>query len=191
LALVFAIEFTIPVWTAILARIFLGERMTAARVVMLASGILGVLIILRPGSGVIHPAALVMLVGAFLFAFQMIGTKRLSRTDSPMTVVFWMSVVQTPVCLALAIPDWVWPQLKSLHWIIAVGGTSFTAHYCLTRAFKIADASAVVPIDFFRLPLIALVGYMFYGEPLDSFVIAGAVIIFLGTYYALVRERMR
>lgn len=189
LAMVFAIEFTSPIFTAVLAVLMLGERMNRGRVVMLVLGFAGVLVILRPGLAIVHPAALVMLFGSFCFAVQMIGTKRLAGTDSPMAVLFWMSVIQTPVCLAVALPGWVVPEPRDLPWIVAIGIGSFTAHYCLTRSMRFADASVVVPVDFFRLPLIAAVGAVFYSEPFDPAVILGAVLIFSGVYYSLSRER--
>ena len=155
---------------------------------MLVLGFAGVLVILRPGLAIVQPAALVMIFGSFCFAVQMIGTKRLAGTDSPLTVLFWMSVIQTPVCLAAALPGWTEPELRELPWIVAIGIGSFTAHYCLTRALKYADASVVVPVDFFRLPLIAVVGAAFYAEPFDPAVILGAVLIFAGTWFSLARE---
>ncbi len=189
LATVFAIEFTMPVWTAILAALILGERLNRGRLVMLALGIAGVLVILRPGFAFIHPAALVMIAGALAYAATMIATKRLSATDAPLTVLFWMSVVQTPLALATAAPQWVAPVAADAPWIVAIGAGSFSAHYCMTRALKIADATAVIPIDFLRLPLIAVVGAVFYAEPFDPFILIGAAVIFAGTYYSLSRER--
>ena len=188
LATVFAIEFTSPIFTAMLAVLMLGERMNRGRVVMLALGFAGVLVILRPGFAIVQPAALVMLFGSFCFAVQMIGTKRLAGTDSPMAVLFWMSVMQTPFCLAAALPGWSAPELRDLPWIVAMGIGSFTAHWCLTRAMKYADASVVVPVDFFRLPLIALIGAAFYAEPFDPAVILGALMIFAGSWFSLSRE---
>lgn len=189
LATVFAIEFTSPIFTAVLAVLMLGERMNRGRVVMLVLGFAGVLVILRPGLAIVHPAALVMLFGSFCFAVQMIGTKRLAGTDSPMAVLFWMSVIQTPFCVLAALPGWTAPQLRELPWIVAIGIGSFTAHYCLTRSMRFADASVVVPVDFFRLPLIAVIGAVFYAEAFDPAVILGAVMIFAGVYYSLSRER--
>jgi len=188
LATVFAIEFTMPVWTAVLAALLLRERLTRPRVVMLALGLAGVLIILRPGFGFFHPAALVALAAAFLYAGNMIATKRLSSTDSPLAVLFWMSVVQTPLALVTALPRWVSPPASDLPWMLLIGVGSYTAHYCMTRAFKLADATVAVPIDFTRLPLIAVVGAVFYGEAFDPWIIAGAAVIFAGTYYSLTRE---
>jgi drug/metabolite transporter (DMT)-like permease len=189
LATVFAIEFTMPVWTAILAALFLGERLTRPRLVQLGLGLVGVLIILRPGAGSFHPAALAMILGSLCYASSFIFTKRLTSTDNALAVLFWMSVVQTPISLVAAIPDWVTPVLADAPWIAGIGAGAFTAHYCMTQAMRLVDAMVVVPIDFIRLPLIAVVGALAYGEAFDPLVIAGAAIIFAGTYYSLSRER--
>jgi len=189
LATVFAIEFTMPVWTAILAAIFLHEKLTAPRLVQLVLGLAGVLIILRPGGGEFHPAALAMIVGSLCYASSFIFTKRLSSTDSALAILFWMSVIQTPISFALAYSQWVPPQAVDVPWIIGVGCGAFFAHYCMTRSMMLVDATVAVPIDFIRLPLIAVIGAFFYGEAFDPLVIVGAVVIFAGTYYSLSRER--
>jgi drug/metabolite transporter (DMT)-like permease len=189
LAMVFAIEFTAPIFTALLASFMLKERMNSGRLVMLALGFIGVLVILRPGFAIVQPAAFVMLFGSFCFAVQMIGTKRLSGVDSPLAVLFWMSVMQTPLCFIAALPGWSAPSWADLPWIVAIGCGSFTAHYCLTSSMRHADATVVVPVDFFRLPLIAVVGALFYAEPFDPAVILGAALIFAGVYYSLSLER--
>jgi drug/metabolite transporter (DMT)-like permease len=191
LATVFAIEFTMPVWTAILAALILGERLTPNRIAMLALGLLGVLIILRPGFGLFHTGALVALLASLFYAGNMIATKRLTATDSPLAILFWMSVIQTPLSLLTALPQWVAPPAADLPWMFVMGLGSYTAHYCMTRAFKLADATLVVPIDFTRLPLIAVVGAVFYAEAFDPWIILGAGIIFAGTYYSLRLETRR
>lgn len=191
LATVFAIEFTMPVWTAILAWLFLHEKFTAPRLVMLGLGLTGVLIILRPGSGEFHPAALAMILGSLCYASSFIFTKRLSSTDTALAVLFWMSVVQLPISLALAVPQWVTPVMGDAPWVVAIGAGAFTAHYCMTQAMKLVDAMVAVPIDFIRLPLIAVVGALAYREPFDPMVIAGAAVIFAGTYYSISRERAK
>jgi drug/metabolite transporter (DMT)-like permease len=189
LATVFAIEFTMPVWTAILAAIFLHERLTAPRLIQLVLGVVGVLIILRPGVGSFHPAAIAMIVGSLCYASSFIFTKRLSGTDSALAILFWMSVIQTPISFALALPQWVTPPLVDLPWILGVGCGAFFAHYCMTRSMMLVDATVAVPIDFIRLPLIAVIGAAFYDEAFDPMVIVGAAVIFAGTYYSLSRER--
>jgi drug/metabolite transporter (DMT)-like permease len=188
LATVFAIEFTMPVWVALLAMLLLGERMNRSRIVMLVLGLAGIAVILRPDVGGLHPAALVMVLGSMFYAGNMITTKRLSATDSPVAVLFWMSLIQLPITFATAAPQWVTPHAIDLLWAVVIGSGSFIAHYSLTRAMKLGDATLVVPIDFLRLPLIAVIGALFYGEPLDVATFIGAAVIFSGTYYSLSRE---
>ena len=191
LATVFAIEFTMPVWTALLAAVLLGERLTRPRVVMLVLGLVGVLLIIRPGALPVEFAAFVMLLGSLCYAAQFIATKRLTASESPIGVLFWMSVIQSPVALALALPNWITPTGAQVFWVIAIGCFSFFAHYCITRSLTIGDATLVVPIDFLRLPFIAVVGALFYAEPFDPMVFVGAIVIFSGTYYSLSRESRR
>ncbi|MGH8691375.1 MAG: DMT family transporter [Burkholderiales bacterium] len=189
LATVFAIEFTMPVWTALLAALFLKERLSPPRLVMLGLGIAGVLVILRPGGGSFHPAMLAMVLGSLCYASSFIFTKRLSSTDSALAVLFWMAVVQMPLGLAASLPDWATPAAVDLPWILGIGIGSYTAHYCMTRAVRVADASVVVGVDFIRLPLAALIGAALYGEALDPLVFLGAAIIFAGTYFSISREK--
>lgn len=189
LATVFAIEFTIAVWVALLAAAFLHERLTQGRIVQLVLGVVGVLVILRPGTLSFHPAALVMLLGSFCYGASLASTKALSSTEAPRTVLVWMSLVQTPFTLVAALPSWVTPPASAIPWILLIGATSYTAHYCMTSAMRLADATVVAPVDFIRLPLIAVVGALFYAEPFDPMVIVGALVIFTGTYYSLSRER--
>jgi drug/metabolite transporter (DMT)-like permease len=202
LATVFAIEFTMPVWVAVLATLFLGERMNRGRVVMLVLGLAGIALILRPAAGDehaavgahlagFHPAALVMVLGSVFYAGNMIMTKRISAADSPIAVIFWMSFTQLPITLVSALPQWVMPQPVDLAWAVVIGSGSFIAHYSMTRAMKLGDATLVVPIDFLRLPLIAVIGALFYGEAFDPIVFVGAAVIFIGTYYSLSREARR
>jgi drug/metabolite transporter (DMT)-like permease len=191
LATVFAIEFTMPVWVAVLATLFLGERMNRGRVAMLVLGLAGIALILQPDVEGLHPAALVMVLGSVFYAGNMIMTKRISADDSPIAVIFWMSFTQLPITLVSALPQWVAPQPVDLAWALVIGSGSFIAHYSMTRAMRLGDATLVVPIDFLRLPLIAVIGALFYGEPFDPVVFAGAAVIFAGTYYSLSREARR
>jgi len=188
LATVFAIEFTMPVWTAVLATFVLKERLNRGRVVMLLSGLAGILVILRPGLQHIPPAALVMLAGSFAYASTMVTTKQLAGHETVFAVLFYMAAIQVPLSLVLAIPVWVTPGINDVPWLVVVGVTGLSAHMCLTRAFQIADATLVVPFDFLRLPLIAVVGMLFYDEPIQLAVFLGAAIIFAGTYYSVRRE---
>jgi drug/metabolite transporter (DMT)-like permease len=130
-----------------------------------------------------------MVLGSLCYASSFIFTKRLTATDSALAVLFWMSVIQTPISLAAALPHWVTPVARDIPWIIVIGIGSYSAHYCMTRSMKLADAMLVVPIDFARLPLIAVVGALLYNEGFDPLVLVGAGLIFAGTYYSLSRER--
>ena len=182
---VFAIEFTVPIWTAILATIFLGERMNRLRVLAITLGFVGILVILRPGMAVISLPALAVLGGALCYAISHVYTKRLSATESPLTILFYMTVIQLPLGLVPALPHWVWPSAALRPWVGIVAVTALSAHYCLTRAFQLADATVVIPMDFLRLPLIAIVGFLFYGETVKVWVFVGALIVCGATWFNL------
>ncbi len=180
LADVFAIEFTMPVWMALFAALFLHERLTPPRLFAVVMGIFGMLIILRPGTGVITPGAMAMVVGAICFALANTATKSLTRTESPLCILFYMVILQMPMALIPSLYHWQTPSPATWPWLLLVGTTALSAHYCMARAFQHADATVVVPMDFLRLPLIALVGALVYDEPLDGFILIGAVIMCLG-----------
>jgi drug/metabolite transporter (DMT)-like permease len=180
LAEVFALEFTVPVWTAVLAMVLLNEQMSRARAAAIIFGVLGVVLILRPGLAVISPPALAVLGGAFGYALSHTLTRRLARADTPLAILFYMTFIQLPLGFVTSIFDWTTPSLPMLPWIIVVGVAALSGHYCMARALAIADAILVVPMDFLRLPLIAIVGFMFYGERLDWLVLAGGAVMFTG-----------
>lgn len=191
LAEVFAIEFTVPVWTALLATVLLGERLTRVRVIAIALGIVGVLLILRPGLAVVHPAALAVLIGAVAYGVSHTLTKKLSGYDKPLTILFYMTLIQLPLGLVPSLFDWTTPSPSMWPWLIAVGLTALSAHYCMTRAFLLADATVVVPLDFLRLPLVAVLGFLFYGESIEWFVFAGAILILAGNLLNIHGERAK
>jgi drug/metabolite transporter (DMT)-like permease len=192
LAMVFALEFTMPAWTALLAVWLLHERMTSSRMGVVVLGLLGVLVILRPGVQSFNPAVLLVLAAAFGYAITMITTKQLTNTESTFSIVFWMGAIQFPISLMgsdlhvflhLHLPDMM-PLLG-----VAIAGLS--SHYCLSNAFRAGDATLVVPLDFMRIPLIAVVGWVLYSEPLDVFVFLGALIIICGIVWNLRAESLR
>ncbi len=187
LAEVTAIEFTTPVWTAILAVLFLGEKLNRGRVVAIVLGLSGILVILRPGIEIVQLAALIVLASAICFASTHIFTKKLTVTDTPLAILFYMTVVQLPLGLVPALTGWVPPTLADAPWLVALGASALTAHYCLARAFRLADATIAVPMDFLRLPLVAFVGFLLYAEEFEVAVLAGAVLIFAGNYYNIRR----
>jgi len=192
LATVFALEFTMPAWTALLAVWFLHERMTASRLGVVIFGLIGVLIILRPGITGFNPAAILVLLAAFGYAITMITTKQLTKTETTFGIVFWMAVIQFPLSLIGSNPN-VFLQVDPRHIlpVIGVGMAGLTSHYCLSNAFRSGDATLVVPLDFMRIPLIAVVGWAFYDERLDVFVLLGAMIIVSGVLWNLRSEVAR
>jgi drug/metabolite transporter (DMT)-like permease len=192
LATAFALEFTTPAWTLLLAAPILGERLTASRIAAVVFGLLGVLVILRPGFATFQPAALLMLAAAFGLAVSLIATKKLTRTDSTFTIIFWMNLIQLPLAMLASEPLFVTrldgAQIPA---VIAMGVCGLASHYCLTNAFQAGDAGVVVPLDFMRIPLIAVVGWWLYGEPLDLFVFVGAGLIMTGILWNLRSEAAR
>jgi drug/metabolite transporter (DMT)-like permease len=192
LAMVFALEFTMPAWTAVLAVWLLHERVTPSRLGVIVLGLVGVLVILRPGIAGFNPAAILVLLAAFGYAVTMITTKQLTKTETTFGIVFWMAVVQFPLSLVGSDPH-VFFHFESRHILpaLGVGIAGLTSHYCLSNAFRSGDATLVVPLDFMRIPLIAVVGWAFYGERLDVFVLLGALIIVCGVLWNLRSEVAR
>jgi drug/metabolite transporter (DMT)-like permease len=185
-ATVFALEFISPAWTALLAVWLLSERLTPSRIGAVILGLIGVLIILRPGLAVFNPAALLVLLAAVGFAIVFIATKMLTATETSYAIVFWMAVIQLP--LGLAGSDPLFPL--NLGWwdipaVLGIGISGTSSHYCLSNAFRVGDATLVVPLDFLRVPLIALVGWAFFSESLDIWVIVGGFVIVAGLFWNL------
>ncbi|MDP6172840.1 MAG: DMT family transporter, partial [Rhodospirillales bacterium] len=188
LAQVFALEFTIPIWLAILAVLFLRERMTLGKLVVIIFGFGGVLIILRPGLVEIELGSLAVLGASVGFASANVMTKALSRTDSSFTIVFYMFAIQWPIGILGATMVWITPPWHDLPWIVLIGVTALTAHYCMAQALSLADATLVIPIDFMRLPMIVVIGMLFYDEAFSSAIVIGAVLIFGGNYFNIRAE---
>ncbi|MBY0299791.1 MAG: DMT family transporter [Methylobacterium sp.] len=196
LGIVFALEFTTPAWVTLLAVLILRERLTPSRAGAVALGFLGVLVILRPGLAALQPASLLVLGAALCFALVAIATKALTRTEPTLAILFWMNAMQLPMNLAAshllpAAPSAVF--LAGHHGlalaVVCLAGLS--SHWCLTNAYKRGDAILVVPLDFLRLPLIAVVGWQVYGEALDPWLFVGAGLIVGGLVWNLTRETRR
>lgn len=183
LAQVFALEFSIPIWTALLAVLFIKEKMNAGKIVAIVLGFGGVLIILRPGLVAIELGSLYVLVASIGFAITHVTTKSLIQTDSALAVLFYMFVIQWPLGMIGAALVWVTPTLLDVPWILLVGVTALTAHFCMANALKLADATVIVPIDFLRMPIVAIIGFIFYAEPFSAWIFLGGGLIFAATYY--------
>jgi drug/metabolite transporter (DMT)-like permease len=189
LATVFALEFTTPAWTTLLAVLFLGERVTSGRITALVCGLVGVLIIVRPGLATFQPASLLVLAAAFGYAITYTTTKKLTVTESTFAIILWMNIMQFPVAYAASDPlFWMRIDGSNLVAALAVGFAGLSSHYCLTKALNAGDASLVIPFDFLRLPLIAILAWIIYREPLDPVVFAGGALIFGGVLWNLHSE---
>ena len=189
LALVFALEFTMPAWTALLAVWLLHERMSPSRIGVVVFGLIGVLVILRPGIASFNPAAFLVLGAAVGYAITMIATKKLTMTETTFGIIFWMAVLQFPLSLIGSnVSVFLHLHMTNLLPLLGVAIAGLTSHYCLTNAFRSGDATLVVPLDFMRIPLIAVVGWALYGESLDIFVLLGALIIVAGVLWNLRAE---
>jgi drug/metabolite transporter (DMT)-like permease len=163
--------------------------MTTSRIAAVVLGLLGVVVILRPGVESFQPAALLVLAAAFGYAAQIIATKKLTMTESPFAIVFWMNAIQFALGAVAAGPGFVARlELAQLPAIAGLGIAGLLAHYCMSKAFQAGDASLVVPLDFMRIPLIAVVGWWLYAEPLDLMVFAGAGLIIAGIIWNLRSE---
>lgn len=193
LAQVFALEFTTPIWVLLLSPFFLGERITALRLLAAVLGFVGILVVARPDVGGVNLGMAAAASSAVCFALTGITTKVLTRRESIVSIMFWLTLLQLVFGLAMALWDGVvrWPTAASWPWLVLIGITGVVAHFCLTSALRLAPASFVMPIDFARLPLIAVAGAVLYGEAIDAAVLLGAAIIFAGNYINVWAETRR
>lgn len=190
LAQVFALEFTSPLWVVVLSPLILGERMTPVRVLAALIGFVGILIVARPTPDAINAGIITAASSAIFFAITIMLTKRLTRTDSIGSILFWLTLMQAIMGMAAVGYDGTitLPSLQTAPWLVLIGLAGLTAHFCLTNALAIAPATIVVPIDFVRLPAIAVIGWLFYQEALDAWVLIGALVIFCGNYLNILSE---
>jgi len=177
---VVSIEFTMPIWTAILAASFLGERMTVWKISAIALGVVGVTVIVRPVAGEINPGQLIALGAALGFGISIAMMKSLTRTETTLTIIFWMLVIQAAAGFFPSLYAWIWPSAYAWGWIVVIAFCGTFSHYCMARAMLHADATVVVPMDFLRVPLTATAGWLIYSERLDMFTVLGAVLILSG-----------
>lgn len=185
LAQVFALEFSSPLWVLLLSPLILGERLTPPRALAGAIGFLGVLIVARPSPETLNPGVISAALSVIGFALSVILTKRLTRTETITGILFWLVAMQGVMGLIAAgwDGDIAWPGERSALPLVLIGVGGLVAHLCLTIALSIAPATVVVPIDFVRLPAIAIVGALFYNEAIDIWVFVGAVVIFGANYF--------
>lgn len=184
LAQVFALEFTTPIWVILLSPLILGERITTIGKMAAALGFIGILIVARPDFQNLNAGLIAAALCAIAFALTAIFTRKLTRTATITCILFYLTGMQAIFGLLCAgfDGDIALPTTQTLPWVIIIGIAGLTAHFCLTKALSIAPASIVMPIDFARLPIIAVVGIMLYNEPIDALVLIGGLIIFTANY---------
>jgi drug/metabolite transporter (DMT)-like permease len=191
LAQLVSIEFTMPIWSAVLAVFFLGERMNARKWLAVVLGLVGVAVIVRPSAGSVDLGQLIALACALGFAISVVLVKSLTRTEAAITVIFWMLVIQSAIGLVPALLVWQWPSAQTWGWVLVVAFCGTYSHYCFARAMQHADTTVVVPMDFLRVPLTALVGWQVYAEALDLFTGLGVGLILAGNVLNLIRWPQR
>ena len=184
LAQVFALEFTSPLWVLLLSPLLLNERWTQMRVLAGVMGFVGILIVTRPTGQSLNIGVIAAALSAIGFAGSAIFTKRLTRTETITCILFYLTVMQLAfgVICAGYDGDIAMPSLDTLPWLVLIGFAGLVAHFCLTTALSLAPATVVMPVDFIRLPVIAMVGMLVYAEAIDMWVFIGAAIIFTGNY---------
>ena len=190
LAEVFALEFTAPLWVLLLAPLVLGERMNKIRMLACALGLLGVLLVTRPTPDTLSWGLVASLIAAVGFAGSIMATKRLTRTETIWTVLFYMTLMQSVfgVICAGADGDIALPSLSNMPWVVLIACAGLFAHLCLTSALSLAPANVVAPVDLLRLPVIVFVGFSLYGEVIDIYVLLGALVIFGANYMNIWKE---
>ena len=180
LAEVFALEFTVPFWTAIAAYFILKEKINSYKILAIIFGITGVVIILKPGLSIIQPAAIAVLIGAASFGITHVITRKLTLTTNILSILFYMSLIQMLLAGVPTIYNWVSLSNTALFYVALIAITGLLAHYAMSKALSFSDATIVIPMDFLRLPLIIFLGYLLYQETVDSFLIIGALIMLAG-----------
>ncbi len=188
LAQLISIEFTTPIWGSLGAVLLLGERMSVGKTAALAFGLFGVLVIVQPGVSAIEPGHLIMLAGAVGFGLSVVLVKSLTRSDGTTTIIFWMLIIQTVIGLTPALMVWRMPSPDLWPWILLVSLTGMSSHFFMARALSHAEATVVMPMDFLRLPISAVIGYLLYAETIDIFTATGALLILAGNLFNLRRR---
>ncbi|MCD9046573.1 DMT family transporter [Luteimonas sp. MHLX1A] len=188
LAQAVSLSYSTPIFVTIAAVLFLGETVRARRWTAVALGFVGVLVILRPGTGEFTPGMLVAVAAAVLSGIVAIQIKELSRTEPADRIVIWTTLFWVPMSFLPALVVWEWPQGIVWLWVIAAGVLGTGGHMLWTRALKIGEVSALTPISFMQLPVVALFGWLLFGQTVDRWTAIGAGIILAANAYIAHRE---
>jgi drug/metabolite transporter (DMT)-like permease len=188
LAQAVSLSYSTPLFVTIAAVWFLHEQVRARRWAAVVIGFIGVLVIVRPGTEGFTAGTLVALTAAVLSGIVSIQIKQLSATEPADRIVLWTTMLWVPMSLGPALFVWEWPQGITWLWVAAAGTLGTLGHMLWTRALKLGDVSALTPISFMQLPVVAVLGYWLFGEAVDRWTVAGAAIIFAANAYIAHRE---
>lgn len=188
LATVAALSFSAPLFATLLAMLLLGEVVRMRRWAAILVGFAGTLVILRPGLIDIGLGPLLVVGSSLVWAFALMIIKVLTRTESSVTITAYASIFLAPICLAASIPHWTWPNLELLAWLAVIGVIGTVAQTAMNQSFKLADASAVLPVDFSKLIWASAIGFALFDEIPDLWTWVGGVLIFASATYVSVRE---
>tara|TARA_Y100000590_G_scaffold252951_1_gene284123 strand:+ start:6603 stop:7505 length:903 start_codon:yes stop_codon:yes gene_type:complete len=183
-----ALGFTTPLFTTILAVIVLGEVIRFHRTAALILGFIGIIIIIRPGYLPFEFGTLLMLAASFSFSFVLIFVKKLSATDSSLTIIFYHLLFMTPVFFILSLFFWETITLNQLFIFGFMGAAGLLSHWCLAQAFKLSDTTFVMPLQFTKLIWASLIGLYLFAEQPDIWTWIGGIVIFISVVYITYRE---
>ena len=184
-----ALSFTTPLFSSIAAVILLGEVMRRRRWTATVVGFIGAIIVLRPGLSEFTTGSFLILSAALLMAISQVMVKYLTGKDHPNAIVFWLVFLVLPLSFAPAAAFWQTPVGAEWIWLASLGMIATLAHQSMVRGFALADATAVVPFDFLRLPFVALIGFLAFGEKPDVWTWLGAAVIVSSSVYITHREQ--
>ena len=183
-----ALNFTSPLWATMLAALILGERVRARRWSATLIGFLGALIILQPGFQELNLGAVLVLISAASWALVSVLIRTLTATEDARAIVTYQVLLMAPLSLPPALFYWTWPGLETWFWLFVLAGVATAGHLCFVRAAALQEITALQPIDFFKLPLVAALALFLFDEVPNPSVWIGAVVIFAAGTYISWRE---
>jgi len=187
---VVAVTYAAPVIAAVGMVLLLGEKIKLRRAISILIGFLGMLLVVQPGNMEFTQGIMVAVIGSTCIAFTILVVKIMSGTDKAETITLYNFMITLPVSFVIALFYWQVPNVQELLGLAAIGVTISFSQVFLARAFKLADATAVLPLDFIRLLIATFFGVWMFGEPVDPMVMAGAAVILVSTVYTAHRESL-
>jgi drug/metabolite transporter (DMT)-like permease len=186
-----ATSFVSPLFVTALSIFFLGEKVGLRRWLATAVGLMGVLVVLRPGTSAFHPAAFFPVVSAFAWACCLILTRKMSGQERTMVTMAYASIAGFAILCMLVPFVWVVPTWHDILFGTIIGLTSTAGQWIVVLAFRYADASVLAPFSYIQLLWVTLLGFLIFGEVPDVWTVFGAGIIVASGLYTAHRERVR